>query len=429
MVLFYSNKEYFMEKRLLSLIDERKEELYSLLSSLIRIDTQNFDSYGREEAIVPFLKEEASRLGLNFDVYSPLDIEGFTELEDYMDGRNLENRPCVTLQMMGSEKGEGVHMMAHTDTVEVGDPSNWTRDPHSGDIENGCIYGRGACDDKYAIATALFLLRLLHDEGITPKHTITFSAYSDEEHGGSHGAMASVIRYPHRRILNLDCKNFEIWSCAAGGGNIKLSYAFDAPKDSTLDTALVLPLILEETEKFGARRKAELAANPNYEGTTIHEGAMRYMEVKCGDAGADLGSGYVWFQYYTDKTTSEMDAEIDEMVAVINEKLAPLGASVTGRERNTRSFRYGFVPKDADTVCELQRAAKRATGREVLPVGACLSDLSVILHYGSPDAFSFGIGRDFNAVGGAHQPNEFVTCEDLVEFTKILAAYLCDVAL
>ena len=418
-----------MEKRLLSLIDERREELFSLLSSLIRIDTQNFDSHGLEAAIVPFLKEEAARLGLACDVYSPLDIEGFTALPDYMEGRNLEDRPCVTLEMPGSEGGEGVHLMAHSDTVEIGDRANWERDPHSGDIEDGRIYGRGACDDKYAIAASLFLLRLLRDEGITPKHPITFSAYSDEEHGGSHGAMASVIRYPHRRILNLDCKNFEIWSCAAGGGNIKLSFAFDTPKDSTLDAALALTPILEETEKFGARRRAELAKNPNYEGTTIHEGAMRYMEIKCGNAGADLGTGYVWFQYYTDKTTAEMDAEIDDMIDLINEKLSPLGASVTGRERNTRSFRYGFVPKDAETVRELQAAALRATGRKVCPVGACLSDLSVILYYGSAEAFSFGIGRDFTAVGGAHQPNEFIECDALVEFTKILAAYLCDVAL
>lgn len=418
-----------MENHLLTLIDERREELFTLLSDLIRIDTQNYDSHGLEAAIVPFLQKEAARLGLPCDVYSPLDIEGFTKLPDYMDGRSLENRPCVTLQMAGSEGGEGVHLMAHSDTVEVGDVANWERDPHSGDIADGCIFGRGACDDKYAIAASLFLLRLLHDEGITPKHPITFSTYSDEEHGGSHGAMASVIRYPHRRILNLDCKDFEIWSCAAGGGNIKLSFAFDTPKDTTLDAAQALPLILEETEKFGARRRAELAANPNYEGTTIHLGAMRYMEIKCGNAGADLGTGYVWFQYYTDKTTAEMDAEIDDMIDLINAKLAPLGATVTGRERNTRSFRYGFVPKDADTVRELQIAAKRATGRDVTPVGACLSDLSVILHYGSPEAFSFGIGRDFTAVGGAHQPNEFIECDALVEFTKILAAYLCDVAL
>ena len=418
-----------MEKRLLSLIDARKDELYGLLSSLIKVDTQNFDTTGLEENLVPMLKKEAEDLSLSCDVYSPLDIEGFTDLPDYMPGRHLENRPNVTMRLDGSTDEEGVHLMAHSDTVEIGDPANWKRDPLSGEIADGRIYGRGACDDKYAIAASLFLLRLLRDEGITPKRSITFTAYSDEEHGGSHGAMAAVIRYPHRRILNLDCKDFEIWSCAAGGGNVKLSFALHAPQDSALAATQLLPIILEETEKFGQRRREELAANPNYEGTTVYEGAMRYMEVKCGNGGADMGTGYVWFQYYTDKTTEEMDRELDEMTEIINRRLAPLGAAVTGRERNTRSFRYGFVPKDADTVRELQAAALRASGRELKPVGACLSDLSVILHYGSPFAFSFGIGRDFDAEGGAHQPNEFIECDALLEFTKILAAYLCDVAL
>ena len=291
------------EKEFLTLIEERQKELYALLSAMIRIDSQDLGSTGREAAMADYLVQEIEALGLSADRYSPMEIPGFTELPDYMEGRNLENRPNVSLKIEGSEGEEGVHLMAHSDTVPVGNLADWEKNPFSGEIADGRVYGRGACDDKYGIATVLYILRLLRDAGITPKRDITFTAYSDEEKGGSHGAMAGVLRYPHRRILNLDCKNFEIWSCAAGGGNIKLSFAFDTPKDTTLDAALALPLILEETEKFGVRRRAELAANPNYEGTTIHEGAMRYMEVKCGDAGADLGTGYVWFQYYTDKTT------------------------------------------------------------------------------------------------------------------------------
>ena len=418
-----------IEKQLLSAVEERQNELYEILSSLIKVDSQNVGPNGLEAAMVEPLCAHAAALGLSADVYSPLDIEGFTDLPDYMEGRNLENRPNVTIVMPGTEEGEGVHLMAHTDTVEVGDPACWTRPPHSGEIANGCVYGRGACDDKYGIATVLYLLRLLHDAGIKPRRSITFTGYSDEEHGGSHGAMAGVIRYPHRRILNLDCKGFDIWSCAAGGGNVLLSFAMNKPQDTALAATSLLPMIMEECEKFGARRRAELAADPNYEGTTIHEGAMRYMEVKCGTAGADLGSGYVWFQYYTNKTTEEMDKEINELMALINERIAPLGAACTGWERNTRSFIYGAVPKDADTIRELQTAAARATGRELKPVGACLSDLSVILRYGSPVAISFGIGRDFNAEGGAHQPNEFIECRDLLEFAKIVAAYLCDTVL
>ncbi len=417
------------EQAFFSLIDERKEELYALLTRLIRIDSQDFGSTGLEAAMADELEVIARELGLPADRYSPLEIPGFRELPDYMEGRNLENRPNVTIVLPGTTDEEGVHLMAHSDTVPVGNLADWERDPFSGDVENGCIFGRGACDDKYAIATSLFLFRLLRDAGIKPKRSITFTAYSDEEKGGSHGAMAGVIRYPHRRILNLDCKDFEIWSCAAGGSNIVLHFAMKEPQDSALAVTRLLPTVLEETEKFGERRRREMCANPNYEGTTIGEGAMRYMEVKCANESADLHAGYVWFQYYTDKSTEAIDAEMQEMCDALNARLSPLGAAVTGWERNCRSFRYGAVPKDASTIRELQAAALRATGRRVMPVGACLSDLSVILHYGSPEAISFGIGRDFDAIGGAHQPNEFVECDALVEFTKIVAAYLFDTAI
>ncbi|MBP1605283.1 MAG: selenium metabolism hydrolase, partial [Acidobacteria bacterium] len=35
---------------------------------------------------------------------------------------------------------------AHLDTVGVGDPSTWTRDPYRGEVKDGVIYGRGASD-------------------------------------------------------------------------------------------------------------------------------------------------------------------------------------------------------------------------------------------------------------------------------------------
>ena len=72
----------------------------------------------------------------------------------------------------------------------------------------------------------------------------------------------------------------------------------------------------------------------------------------------------------------------------------------------------------------MQAAAKEATGREVKACGSCLSDLSVILKYGSNQAYGFGIGRDFNDYGGSHQPDEFIECDRLLEYAKIIAAYV-----
>lgn len=50
---------------------------------------------------------------------------------------------------------------SHLDTVGIGDESAWTRDPYGGVLEDGVIYGRGACDDKGGIGSMVAGLRLL----------------------------------------------------------------------------------------------------------------------------------------------------------------------------------------------------------------------------------------------------------------------------
>ncbi|KKP70366.1 hypothetical protein A2X44_01485 [candidate division CPR3 bacterium GWF2_35_18] len=40
----------------------------------------------------------------------------------------------------------------HLDTVSVGDKNKWLYDPFSGKIQNGKLYGRGACDNKGSLA-------------------------------------------------------------------------------------------------------------------------------------------------------------------------------------------------------------------------------------------------------------------------------------
>lgn len=64
---------------------------------------------------------------------------------------------------------------------------------------------------------------------------------------------------------------------------------------------------------------------------------------------------------------------------------------------------------------------------EIWHCGSCLSDLSVISKYGSSLAFGYGIGRDFSEIGGAHQPNEFIELDKLVDFTKTVANYILKV--
>ena len=270
----------------------------------------------------------------------------------------------------------------------------------------------------------LFLIRLLKEQGFVPKANLVFTAYSDEERGGSHGALAASLRYPCDRIVNMDCKGFEIWHSASGGGEAFYRYHTAEPTDSAAQAAMAIPVVMEEMQAFARRRREELEANRFYRGTIIPETSLRYMDIHVGNIGADLGVGELLFVYYTDRTREEIQSEFDALEKVIAARLAPMGIIGDGFRPNTRFFHYGFSEPDCESIRDMQAAALEATGRSLQPCGSCLSDLSVILKYGNPQAYSFGIGRDFDEYGGAHQPDEFIECDALGEYAKIIARYI-----
>lgn len=415
-------------KELCELIDGRQEELFSLLSEFVKIDTQNFGDHGREAVLARHLAELGKKMGLAVDLYSPAELPEVMHSTDFWPGRHLEERYNVTLTYPGKSDENGLLLMGHTDTVRIGDPAAWDRDPLSGAVEDGRVYGRGACDDKYASAAVIFLFRLLAEQGLRPAKNIDFCAYCDEECGGSHGAMAACIRKKYDQIINLDGKDKQIYGCASGGGEIDIFYHLDGIQESAEAATRLLPLILDQVNVFGERRRAELKADPAYYGK-IPGGILRFLEVSCGHAGSDLGRGHVRFVYYTNRSEEEIESELCELDRAIGKALAPYGGVCDGHKRATRHFHYGRVTPTENGIYALQRAAREAVGAEIPVVGSCLSDLSVILKYGSSSAFGFGAGREFDAPGGAHQRNEFIECDSLLNYTKTLGVYILNTLL
>ena len=55
---------------------------------------------------------------------------------------------------------------AHMDTVGVGDPAAWPHDPFEGKLQNGIVYGRGASDNKGAVAAQVYAGRLMMERGL-----------------------------------------------------------------------------------------------------------------------------------------------------------------------------------------------------------------------------------------------------------------------
>lgn len=411
-------------KDIVQIIETRKDELFEILSELIKFDSQNFGSYGLEKEVSEYIRDEINKMGYESDMYSPLDIEGFTNHVDYWPGRGLENRFNVSAVIPGKNHSKRIMMAAHSDTVPIAERANWTVDPLGGEIKDGKIWGRGACDDKYAIASMLMLMKIFKEEDIVPEYDLVFTAYCDEEYGGSNGALAACLRYPCDECISLDCVEGEIWKLASGGGEFKVHIKSKTLLSDCAPMLEGLNIVKAELDAFKARRTAELEKQPECKGTIIPETATRLMEIRSGNEGFDLNRALIKAVFYTSQTKEEIFAEFDEMGKALSEKLDPIGLEFVKIEMTTRFFHFGRAELPNPVMTQIIDSHKVAPNLEITPVASCLSDLSIFIKYGSPRAFGFGMGREFQNYGGAHQPDEFIECDKLLGYTKVLGDFV-----
>lgn len=412
--------------RVLQYIEENKDELFSLLSDLIKINSENLGTEGNEKNLASFIAGKLSQLGIENELYCPDSVDGILDNKDYLPGRNTDKRPNITGHLKGSASDKKIMLAAHTDTVPIGDRALWNIDPLGGIIKDGRIYGRGACDDKYAIATSLFIFKMIKDLDLSLDGDLYFTGYVDEEFGGGNGSLAAGLKYPCDAVVNLDCKNMRIWNCACGGRRDTLTLIKDGVSDTCDATMDALCIAKEELHIFGERRKSELDENENFSETSIPEKSMRILNFQSGLNTNDRNMAKLDFSFYTDKPEEVINKELEDLAKRIDERIKHLNMRVAGIEPMTRYFRYALSEKDNKYIELLKKSAKDAIGEEIISEASCLSDLNILINNANRNSFSFGIGRDFDVEGGAHLADEFIECDRLVDFTKAVAAFICD---
>ncbi len=69
---------------------------------------------------------------------------------------------------------------SHIDTVGIGDPAQWEWDPFQGKIEDGCLYARGACDEKGSTPGMVYGLAIARDLGLLDGYTAYYFGNMEE---------------------------------------------------------------------------------------------------------------------------------------------------------------------------------------------------------------------------------------------------------
>ena len=79
--------------------------------------------------------------------------------------------------------GSGERVMvydSHIDTVGVGDPAEWDYDPFEGKVENGVLFGRGACDEKGSTPGMVYGLAIAKKLGLLEGWTAYYFGNMEE---------------------------------------------------------------------------------------------------------------------------------------------------------------------------------------------------------------------------------------------------------
>ena len=82
---------------------------------------------------------------------------------------------------IGPGHGPVLMLNGHMDTVRVSDPETWSRAPFGAEVEDGLLYGLGACDMKGGLAAMVYGAKLLRDAGVALKGDVVVACVVQEE--------------------------------------------------------------------------------------------------------------------------------------------------------------------------------------------------------------------------------------------------------
>lgn len=157
------------------------------LGDLIRFPSTS----GREHEAMVFLRGRLKEEGFTVEPV-PLanSLRADPDYSDPIPDIEYDGRFNLRVSMPGSGGGRTLVMNGHTDVVP---PSVDQPDPWTPRIENGLLYGRGACDAKGQVATLLLTLRALRAMSIKLRGSVIAHLVNEEENGGN-GTLAMARR-------------------------------------------------------------------------------------------------------------------------------------------------------------------------------------------------------------------------------------------
>jgi len=165
-----------VKESLLAAIEQDRDEIIEFFRGFIRVKSPNPPGDTREAAA--YVGRFLSSQSIEYRTVAP-----------------KEEFPNIIAAFDAPQSGRHLVLNGHIDVFPV-DPVGWTQDPWGGELADGKIYGRGACDMKAGTTASIFTYRYLHRLRDKLKGRLTLTCVSDEETFGPWGARYLVDNCP-----------------------------------------------------------------------------------------------------------------------------------------------------------------------------------------------------------------------------------------
>jgi acetylornithine deacetylase len=382
---------------------------------------------GSEEAIQSEMERRFRELGLRTERIET-DPVAFAGDPDFPGSEMPRTSLPVVVGRMGRPGGRRLLLVGHVDVVPPGDPATWTFDPWSGEVRDGRVYGRGACDMKGGVVAILAAVRALVSSGVAERldGEVVVVSVPAEEDGGA--GMLAAIRagFTGDMAVITEPSGLDIVIAHAGALTFRLTVPGRAAHASVrregisaLDnlTTLLRALEADEAARNGAETDPLMTVlglpYPTIVGKVNGgEWASTVMDQIVAEGRYGVRLGQTW-----------RDAEVD-LRRCIDEACAAdpfLRDHLATVELVGGKFSSGRVPADHPLPIGLAAAAEATLGRRPALLGEPYgADMRLLINEGRTPTVIFGPGD----VRSAHAANESVPLDEVVSCARVLEAWV-----
>lgn len=419
-------------------IDDNKGEVITLLQDLIKIPsvTPYFDEdikYKKEGEAQTFLKSYLDDMGLETEFTYPNaeKLKKYQGKAGYYADHTFENRPNLVGKARGTGNGKSILLSGHIDVVQRG--SKWVHDPFGGIVKDGRLYGRGAVDMKGGIASMVGALKAILESGLCLKGDAMVGTVVDEEAGGM-GTLALVAEgYRADGCLITEPTNLKIAPLCRGilwgkliiegrAGHIELKQG-GFKEGGAVDAIDKASLYLEQFKRL------------NREWSVIKE--HKYLPIPCQIHIAQINAGEypTTFANHAELTFNAqyLPSEKDEngLGSKVKKELEDFVQAVALTDpwltENPPQIEWLIdadcgETKEDEAFFQTAVSSTQEVNKESIVEGICChTDMGWFCNVGMP-TINIGPGEPKLA----HQADEYVEIDELIQCTKVIASILMD---